>query len=185
MRSLVAGADFGTDSVRVVVIDALTGEKAATAVAYYPRWQKQMYCDAAANQFRQHPLDYIESFTECMREAIARTGARKGDLCAIAVDTTGSTPCPVDRSCTPLAMLDGFRDDPDAMFHLWKDHTAVEEAKEINHVFPLLKWTIPCTRASIRLNGTGPKYCAQSGTMKGSGWRHGPGWNTVTGCRLS
>lgn len=139
MRSLVAGADFGTDSVRVVVIDALTGEKAATAVAYYPRWQKQMYCDAAANQFRQHPLDYIESFTECMRETIARTGARKGDLRAIAIDTTGSTPCPVDRSCTPLALLDGFRDDPDAMFHLWKDHTAVEEAKEINHVFSTAK----------------------------------------------
>ena len=139
MRSLVAGADFGTDSVRVVVIDALTGEKAATAVAYYPRWQKQMYCDAAANQFRQHPLDYIESFTECMREAMARTGARKGDLRAIAIDTTGSTPCPVDRSCTPLALLDGFRDDPDAMFHLWKDHTAVEEAKEINHDFSTAK----------------------------------------------
>ena len=135
MRSLVAGADFGTDSVRVVVIDALTGEKAATAVAYYPRWQKQMYCDAAANQFRQHPLDYIESFTACMREAMARMGARKGDLRAIAIDTTGSTPCPVDRSCTPLALLDGFRDDPDAMFHLWKDHTAVEEAKEINQAF--------------------------------------------------
>lgn len=134
MRSLVAGADFGTDSVRVVVVDALTGERAARAVAYYPRWQKQMYCDAAANRFRQHPLDYIESFTACMREAMEQTGARKGDLRAIAVDATGSTPCPVDRECTPLALLDGFRDDPDAMFHLWKDHTAVEEAKEINRV---------------------------------------------------
>ncbi|HOA54141.1 MAG: ribulokinase [Clostridiaceae bacterium] len=135
MRNLVAGADFGSDSVRVIIIDALTGERVAKAVAYYPRWQKQMYCDAAANQFRQHPLDYIESFTACMREAMAQTGSRKGDLCAIAVDTTGSTPCPVDDRCTPLAMLDEFSDDPDAMFHLWKDHTAVEEAKEINHAF--------------------------------------------------
>ncbi len=135
-RSLVAGADFGSDSVRVIVIDASIGRRAAEAVSPYPRWKKGLYCDAAKKQFRQHPLDYIESFTECMKAAMEQLGPdRKKDLRAIAIDTTGSTPCPVNEKGTPLAMLEEFRENPNAMFHLWKDHTAVEEAREINEVF--------------------------------------------------
>ncbi len=140
MRNLVAGVDFGSDSVRTIIIDIMTGARIAKAVGYYPRWQRKEYCDAAANQFRQHPMDYIESLTECMRSAMAQVpDERKGDLRGIAFDATGSTPCPVDRNGTPLAMLDEFKDNPGAMFHLWKDHTAVEEAKEINHVFSTAK----------------------------------------------
>lgn len=136
MRSLVAGADFGSDSVRVVIVDAMTGKRLAKAVGDYPRWKRKLYCDAAKNQFRQHPLDYIESFTGCMRSAMAQLNPdRRKDLRGIAIDTTGSTPCPVNRSGTPLAMLEKFKDNPNAMFHLWKDHTAVEEAIEINRIF--------------------------------------------------
>ncbi len=136
MRSLVAGVDFGSDSVRAMVVDVMTGERLAKAVSYYPRWQKKLYCDAAKSQFRQHPLDYIESFTECIKSVMEQIGPdRKNDLRSIAIDTTGSTPCPVDRNGTPLALLDEFKDNPNAMFYLWKDHTAVEEAKEINEVF--------------------------------------------------
>ncbi len=136
MRNLVAGADFGSDSVRIIVLDAVTGERFAKAVCNYPRWQKKLYCDAAKNQFRQHPQDYIESFVKCMNSVMDQLGAdRRGKLRSIAIDATGSTPCPVDRRGTPLALIEEFADDPDAMFHLWKDHTAVEEAKEINEAF--------------------------------------------------
>ncbi|RCX16102.1 L-ribulokinase [Anaerobacterium chartisolvens] len=136
MRNLVAGADFGSDSVRIIVIDAMTGERLVKAVCSYPRWQKKLYCDAAKNQFRQHPQDYIESFVQCMNSVMEQLGEnRRGELRSIAIDATGSTPCPVDRRGVPLALLEEFADDPDAMFHLWKDHTAVEEAKEINEAF--------------------------------------------------
>lgn len=135
-RKLVAGVDFGSDSVRVIIIDALTGHRAAEAVSYFPRWKKGLYCDAEKKQFRQHPLDYIESFTECMKSAADQTGPDgKNDIRAIAIDTTGSTPCPVNEDGVPLAMLDEFSENPNAMFHLWKDHTAVEEAGELNRTF--------------------------------------------------
>ncbi|MFA5468090.1 MAG: ribulokinase, partial [Sphaerochaetaceae bacterium] len=65
----VVGADFGSDSVRVVVIDAADGKMVASAVANYPRWSEGKYCDPKKNQFRQHPLDYIESFEKAIKEA--------------------------------------------------------------------------------------------------------------------
>jgi len=114
----------------------MTGERLAKAVSYYPRWQKKLYCDAGKSQFRQHPLDYIESFTHCIKSVMEQIGPdRKNDLRSIAIDATGSTPCPVDRNGTPLALLEEFKENPNAMFYLWKDHTAVEEAKEVNDVF--------------------------------------------------
>ena len=135
-QTLVAGVDFGSDSVRVVLLDVNTGKNVADAVSLYPRWQKKLFCDPARNLFRQHPLDYIESLEDCMQSVMRRVGpAGKSALRAIAIDTTGSTPCPVNRDGTPLALLEDFKDNPNAMFNLWKDHTAVEEAKEINQVF--------------------------------------------------
>lgn len=134
-NAFVCGVDFGTDSVRCVIIDAADGSEVSTAVANYPRWAKGLYCDASLNQFRQHPLDYIESFEASMREAIAR--APRGSaprIRAISVDTTGSTPAPVDKTGTPLALRSGFDANPNAMFVLWKDHTSVREAEEINRL---------------------------------------------------
>lgn len=135
-RQFVAGADFGSDSVRVVIVDVHSGETLSQGVCNYPRWAKRLYCDPEHNQFRQHPLDYIEAFTKAFLEALAIAGdeAREG-LRAIGFDCTGSTPCPVDEKGTPLALLPEFAENPNAMFHLWKDHTAQEEAKEINRVF--------------------------------------------------
>ncbi|WP_116108088.1 ribulokinase [Lewinella sp. IMCC34191] len=127
------GIDFGSDSVRALIVDVTTGEEIATGVSYYPRWKKQQYCDAAANRFRQHPLDYTESMTDAVRQAVAEAPDGVADrVIALAVDTTGSTPVAVDESGTPLALLDRFSENPNAMFVLWKDHTAIGEAAEIN-----------------------------------------------------
>ncbi len=85
--------------------------------------------------FRQHPLDYLESFSWCVNVALNQAGERvREKILAISLDTTGSTPCPVNRDGTPLALLPEFRENPNAMFHLWKDHTAIEEAVEINRI---------------------------------------------------
>jgi L-ribulokinase len=133
--ALILGVDFGTDSVRTVVIDATDGKELASAVAVYPRWAKGLYCDPAKNRFRQHPLDYVEGLTQSVKNALGDAGNKAGDrVVGIGIDTTGSTPCAVDRAGTPLALTKGFENDPDAMFVLWKDHTAVAEAELINQV---------------------------------------------------
>ena len=135
-KRYVLGVDFGSDSVRALVVDARDGAAAGEAVVEYARWKQGLYCDAAIRQFRQHPLDYLEAFTACVRQACSAAGPEiQSQIAAISIDTTGSTPCPVDASGTPLALLPAFVEDPDAMFHLWKDHTAVAEAEEITRVF--------------------------------------------------
>jgi L-ribulokinase len=131
----VMGLDFGTDSVRTVVVDARNGSTVGSAVAVYPRWARGLYCDAVAHQFRQHPYDHLESMEASMREALAAAGPdAAGKVRGIAVDTTGSTPVLADAAGRPLALTAGFEDDPDGMFVLWKDHTAVAEAAQINHL---------------------------------------------------
>jgi L-ribulokinase len=133
--TLVLGLDFGTDSVRTVVVDARDGRTAGVAVADYPRWSRGQYCDAVAHRFRQHPRDHLESMTASIREALAAAGpGAAAQVRGIAVDTTGSTPVLADAHGRPLALTEGFDDDPDAMFVLWKDHTAVAEAAEINQL---------------------------------------------------
>lgn len=129
----VIGVDYGTDSVRSVIANAHNGKEIASSVHYYSRWQQGLYCNPAANQFRQHPLDYIEGLEKTIRHCIDQAGpAVAAAVKAISVDTTGSTPVAVDRSGTPLALLPEFAENPNAMFVLWKDHRATQEAAEIN-----------------------------------------------------
>lgn len=129
----VIGVDFGTDSVRSVLVNARTGEELASAVFAFPRWRDGLYCDPSANQFRQHPLDYIEGLEQTVKHCLAQAGkAAAAAVRGLSVDTTGSTPVAVDASGTPLALLPAFGENPHAMFVLWKDHTAVQEAAEIN-----------------------------------------------------
>ncbi|MBK7480613.1 MAG: ribulokinase [Bacteroidales bacterium] len=131
----VIGLDYGTDSVRAVVVNTANGETAGTSVFEYPRWKQGLYCDPASNRFRQHPLDYIEGMETTVREALKGLPREIIDnIAGITVDTTGSTPVAVDRRGVPLSLKPGFEDNPDAMFVLWKDHTAIKEAAEINEV---------------------------------------------------
>lgn len=129
----VIGLDFGTDSCRALVVDANNGEEKASGICYYPRWKAGLYCDAQTNRYRQHPLDYIEAMVESVHSALSQLNAvEQNAIKGICIDTTGSTPVLTDINGTPLAMLPEFEEEPDAMFILWKDHTAVKEAEEIN-----------------------------------------------------
>jgi L-ribulokinase len=132
-QAYVIGIDFGTDSVRSIVVDVKDGKELASTVVNFRRWKEGKYCDPSKNQFRQHPLDYIEGLEQSVNAALARLPEGSGEhVIGIGVDTTGSTPAPVDREGTVLALRDEFKDNPNAMFILWKDHTAVNEADEIN-----------------------------------------------------
>ena len=131
--SYVIGVDFGSDSVRTIIVDTSNGKEMAASLFIYPQWQKQLYCIASENQFRQHPLDYIQGLEQTIKSCIEQVDALVvRNIKAISVDTTGSTPVAVDRTGTPLALLPGFEENPNAMFVLWKDHTSINEAAEIN-----------------------------------------------------
>lgn len=133
--SYVIGIDFGTDSARALVVDAHTGEELATSVSYYPRWSERKYCDPVKNQYRQHPMDYIETLEHTVRGALAACPFELAEhVVGISMDTTGSTPVLTCADGIPLALSPGFEENPNAMFILWKDHTAVKEAEEINQL---------------------------------------------------
>ena len=135
MSKYTIGVDYGTDSVRTVLVDTANGKEISHSVYYYPRWKAGKYCDPVNNRFRQHPLDYLEGIERTITDALAKAPEGSAEnVVAISIDTTGSTPVAVDRQGTPLALLPEFAENPNAMFVLWKDHTATAEAEEINQL---------------------------------------------------
>lgn len=129
----VIGVDYGTDSVRSIIMNADTGKEVASSEFFYPRWKEGLFCDPAKNQFRQHPLDYVEGLEHTIKSCLAKVElAVRENIRAISIDTTGSTPIAVDEAGLPLSLTPGFENNPNAIFILWKDHTSVEEAAEIN-----------------------------------------------------
>ena len=129
------GVDFGTDSVRALIVNTKNGTEMAESVFHYPRWKDGKYCDPSKNQFRQHPNDYIEGIQSAITGAVSQCSLGvTSNIVGISIDTTGSTVVAVDKNGTPLSLLPDFRENPNAMFVLWKDHTALIEADEINEL---------------------------------------------------
>lgn len=133
---LVIGVDFGSASVRATVIECATGRELSCGVAEYPRWKAGLYQHPDDHIFRQHPLDYLESLEACVTEALSGiTASDRLRITGIGVDTTGSTPVPVDAAGKPLSLHPQYAEHENAMFFLWKDHSAAAEADEINKCF--------------------------------------------------
>ena len=101
-KAHVIGVDFGTDSVRALLVDA-QGHELASEVCPFPRWKDGLFCDPAANKYRQHPLDHIEALEEAVTAALAHCPPTvRHAVRGIAVDTTGSSPAAIDRSGRPM-----------------------------------------------------------------------------------
>lgn len=134
MKKYVIGLDYGTDSVRAVLIDTENGAELATSVSYYQRWKQGKFCKPEENQFRQHPLDHIEGLEKTISAVVKESGVAPENIVSICIDTTGSSPLPVNKEGIALSLLPEFSENPNAMMVLWKDHTSINEAEEINHL---------------------------------------------------
>ena len=109
MAKYVIGLDYGTDSARCVIVDAEKGDELATSVMNYPRWTLGKYCDPSKNQYRQHPLDYLDVLEYIIGDSLSKCKESVADdITGIAIDTTGSTPVLTDENGVPLAMKEGF-----------------------------------------------------------------------------
>ncbi|MEN9907811.1 MAG: hypothetical protein RLZZ540_952 [Bacteroidota bacterium] len=134
MKNYVIGLDYGSDSVRAVLIDTENGQELASDVCHYKRWKNKQYCNPSINQFRQHPLDHIEGLESTIKNIVTSSKVDPSLIKSICIDTTGSSPVPVTEDGTPLALTAEFAENPNAMMVLWKDHTAINEANEINEL---------------------------------------------------
>jgi len=134
------GLDFGTNSVRGLLVDVSNGNELWTAVYEYETGEAGIILDSVDhNLARQNPADYLEGIEVTIKAAIGE--AKKADkdfntdqIIGIGIDTTGSTPIPVDKNGTPLSTLDKFKDNPNACAWLWKDHTGYAEAAELTEL---------------------------------------------------
>ena len=133
-EKFVIGLDFGTDSVRAVLVNISDGSLCGEEVHWYTRWKQGLFCDPENNQFRQHPLDHLEGMEKAIRSVVISSGVDKVNIKGICIDTTGSSPIPLDALGNPLSMLPEYESNPNAMMVLWKDHTAIKEAEEINEL---------------------------------------------------
>ena len=135
-RSFAAGLDFGTNSVRALVVDVADGSEIASHVSAYASGEAGILLDPKdPNTARQNPADYIAGLYDALGRVLAAARKHRGfkpeNVVGIGVDTTGSTPIPVARDGTPLAFRPEFRGNLAAQAWLWKDHTAHAEAAEI------------------------------------------------------
>lgn len=132
MMAYTIGLDYGTNSVRCLIVDTSNGDELATAIYEYETGDAGIILDPSDhNLARQNPADYLKGVEQTIKQAIANANLDPAEIIAIGVDTTGSTPLPVDSNGTPLYMLDKFKENPNAAAWLWKDHTGHAEAAEI------------------------------------------------------
>ena len=159
MSHYAIGLDYGTNSVRAILVDTQNGEELATSVWNYAHGENGVIIDPKdPNLARQHPRDYVDgiqaTISDALRKASAKPGFAAANVIGIGVDTTGSTPIPVDAEGTPLAFSDKYDRNPAAMAWLWKDHTAFAEAQEITELARKLR----------------PNYLAKCGGIYSSEW---------------
>ncbi len=158
-RRFALGIDYGTETGRALLVDVANGNEVATAVCPYAHGHNGVILASDPNLARQHPVDYVECARAVIRKVLAaarRTvkGFSADQVIGIGVDTTGSTPMPVDELGFPLAFQKQFSNNPAAMAWLWKDHTSVAEAEEITQL-----------ARSMR-----PQYLAKCGGTYSSEW---------------
>ena len=168
MGKYAIGLDYGTNSCRSLIVDLEAGRELASAVFDYPSGKQGILLDERdPNLARQNPQDTIDGLEAIIKGAIEQ--ARKGqagfdpaDVIAIGIDTTGSTPIPVNREGTPLGLLPEFQNNLGAMVWLWKDHTGHAEAAEITALAEKMR----------------PQYLAKCGGTYSSEWF----WSKVLHC---
>ena len=130
------GVDYGTNSVRALVVDCTNGHELAVCVVPYPSGHQGILLDPADHHLaRQNPGDYVygleASICGALKEASKQPGFSAKQVIGIGVDTTGSSPIPVDEKNSPLAMQSAWKENLAAQCWLWKDHTSYCEAAEI------------------------------------------------------
>ncbi len=135
-KGYAIGVDYGTNSCRALLVDVRDGSELATHVFPYPTGEAGILLDRRdPNVARQNPADYIAGFVTCVASVVRQARKVKGfspeQVVGIGVDTTGSTPIPVDDKGLPLAMTKKFARHPAAQAWLWKDHTGHVEAAAI------------------------------------------------------
>ena len=153
------GLDYGTNSVRTLVVNTANGREVATAVWNYEHGEAGVILSRDPNLARQHPADYVKGAESSIRRALAgakkaASGFKPEQIVGIGVDTTGSTPLPVGSNGRPLAFDKRLATDPAAMAWLWKDHTGVAEAAEITGLARQIR----------------PHYLAKCGGVYSSEW---------------
>ncbi|MDQ2800166.1 MAG: ribulokinase, partial [Armatimonadota bacterium] len=167
MSKYSIGLDYGTNSVRGLLVDVQSGEEIASSVFPYPHGKAGIILDERdPDVARQHPQDYLDGaasvITGVLKQAAERPGFAPDQVIGLGVDTTGSTPIPVDADGTPLALKPEFDGNPAALVYLWKDHTGYAEASEITAL-----------AANIR-----PDYLAKCGGTYSAEWY----WSKVLRC---
>ena len=133
------GLDYGTNSVRTLIVNVANGKEVATAVWNYEHGTAGVVLSRDPNLARQHPADYIKGAEISIKNALGDAtkhvrGFTPGQIIGIGVDTTGSTPLPVDADGQPLAFQKKFSKNPAAMAWLWKDHTSHAEAARVTEL---------------------------------------------------
>jgi L-ribulokinase len=167
--SYTIGLDYGTNSVRCLIVDTVAGHEIGTSIYSYETGQDGVILDSGDhNLARQNPADYVKGIEASVKGAIDDAlklvpAFKPEEIIGIGVDTTGSTPLPVDREGAPLAMLERFKHDVNAQAWLWKDHTAHAEAARITEI--ALKHR--------------PEYLAKCGEVYSSEWFFSKVWHCL------
>jgi L-ribulokinase len=169
MKKYAIGLDFGTNSCRALLVDLQNGKEVATSVFMYPSGKSGILIDPGdPNVARQNPRDYLAGIEDSIKKVIRSARARNAKfnpehIIGIGIDTTGSSPMPVDEQGVPLAMLPKYRKNLNAMVWLWKDHTSYAEAAMITDL-----------AGSMR-----PHYLSKVGGTYSSEWF----WSKILHCK--